>query len=94
MFRNIGRMLFEQKFPVYQERGFPGWNKLGRAQTIQQKEMLPGGPKLLSEYFQSCDRKGRYDKAIDELLFRFSGQAGDEYHCNQPNIMVIRQISW
>ena len=55
-----------------------------RAQTEQQKEMLTGGHKLLSEYFQSCDRKQRNDVATDELLcsnllFRFSGLAGDEY---------------
>ena len=51
--------------------------------------MLPGGRNLLSG-----DRKQRYDEATDELLcsnllFRFSGQAGDEYCGNQPNIMVI-----
>ena len=39
---------------------------------------------MLSEYFQSFDRKQRYDKATDELicsilLSRFSGQAGDKY---------------
>ena len=28
-----------------------------RVQTEQQNEMLPGGHILLSEYFQSCDRK-------------------------------------
>ena len=69
-----------------------------RAHTEQKKEMLPGGHKLLSEYFQSCDRNQRNDKATAELLcshllFRFSGQAGDEYHSNLPNIMVIRRIS-
>ena len=57
------------------------------AQTEQQKDILPGGHRLLSEYFQSCDRKLRYDKDTDELLcsnllFGFSGQAG-------TNIMVI-----
>ena len=64
-----------------------------------EEEMLPGGHRLLSEYFQSCDRKQRYDKATDELLFsnllsRFSGQAEEEYYSNTPNIVVIRQISW
>ena len=36
-----------------------------RVQTEQQKEMLPGGQRLLYEYFQSGDRKHRYDKAKD-----------------------------
>ena len=68
-----------------------------RPQMEQQKEILPGGHRLLSEYFQSYDRKRRYDEATDELLcsnllLRLSGQAGDEYHGNPPNIMVSRQI--
>ena len=66
--------------------------------------MLPGGHRLLSEYFQSRYRKRRYDEATDELLcsnllFWFSGQAGDEYHVNPPeyygnppNILVICRI--
>ena len=63
---------------------------LVRAQTEQQKDMLPGGHRLLSEYFQSCDKKQRYDEATDELLcsnllFRFCGQAGNKYHGNPPN---------
>ena len=69
-----------------------------RAQMEQLKEMLPGGHRLLSEYFQSCDRKQRYDEAKDKLLcsnlrFWFSGLAGDEYHGNPPDILVIRRIS-
>ena len=41
---------------------------LNRVLTGQQKEMLPGSHGLLSEYFQSCDRKQKYDKATDKLL--------------------------
>ena len=70
-----------------------------KAQTEQQKEILLGVHILLSEYFQSCDMKQRYDKATDELLCRnllswFSGQTKDKYHGNPPNSMVIRRISW
>ena len=57
------------------------------------------GHKLLSEYFQSCERKQRHDKVTDELLCsnlpsRFSKQARDKNNGNPPNTMVIRQISW
>ena len=69
------------------------------AQTEQHEEMILGSHRLLTEYFQYCDRKQRYEKAKGELLcsnllFRFSGLARDKYHCNPPNIMVIRQICW
>ena len=65
----------------------------------KQKEMLPGGHRLLSEYFQSFDRKqiscpGSVLLQETNLLSRFSGQAGDKYHGIPPNIMVICQISW
>ena len=63
----------------------------------QQKEMLPGGHKLLSEYFQSCDRKQRYDEATYELLCSnflswFSWPAREEYQGNPPKVLVICHI--
>ena len=76
-----------------------GVNILSKFQLVRscQNDTLPGGHRLLSEYFQSCESKQRYDKATDDLLcsnllFWFSGQAGDEYHGNPPNILVICQI--
>ena len=79
--------------------GYESFRVADRAQTEQQKEMFPGSQRFLSEYFQSCDRKQSYDKATDELLrsnllFRSSWQAGDKYHGNSQNIVVIRRISW
>ena len=51
-----------------------------RVQTKQQKEMSPGGHRLLSEYFQSCDRK----------------QISCPGSVSWPgtDIMVIRRILW
>ena len=72
---------------------------ISRVQTEQQKVTLPGGHRLLSEYFQSCDRKqiscpGSVLLQETNLPSRFSGQARDEYYVNPPNIMVIRRMTW
>ena len=52
-----------------------------RVQTDRQEYILPGGHILLSEYFQSSDRKQKYDEATNwflcsNLLLWCSGQAG------------------
>ena len=98
-FQHIGVPSLPPSTLGFSQRDGPYKIILLSGQTEQQTKVLTGGHRLLSEYFQSCDSKqiscpGSVLLQETNLLPRFSGQAGDEYHGNQPNIMVIRRIFW